>query len=189
MSFIQSEKLQEAQKAQLELLKEISSTMFSSVEQLSHLQSRALNSAVEAQFDTLGKLMVVRDPQSFAELQTSLFNPTAHVERLMEFNRQVYEVVSGTQAEIAQLTEKQVEAGAQHVQEMVEVIAKNAPAGAEPVVNTLKSAVKNAEVVYENVQKAAKQAAELAESGMAAAASAAGQASRNGAQAGAGTAQ
>ncbi|WP_150305345.1 phasin family protein [Pseudomonas saliphila] len=189
MSFIQSEKLQQAQKANLELLKEISSTMVSSVEQLSHLQSRALNSAAEEQFETLGKLMAVRDPQSFVELQTSLLNPTAQVERLMEFNRQVYEVVSGTQSEIVRLTEKQIEAGAQHVQEIVEDIAKSAPAGAEPVVTTLKAAVKNAEVVYENVQKAAKQAAEFAQSGVAAAASAAGQANRNGAHGAAGPAQ
>lgn len=77
MSFIQSEKLQEAQKAHLELLKEISSTMFKGVEQLGHLQSKALNSTAEEQFDTLGKLMAVRDPQSLAELQASFFNPTA----------------------------------------------------------------------------------------------------------------
>lgn len=189
MSFIQSEKLQDAQKAHLELLQQISSTMFSGVEQLSQLQFKAFHSASDEQFDNLGKLMAVRDPQSFAELQASLFRPTAQVDRLMEFNRQVYDVVSGTQSEIARLAEKQIEAGAQQVQEMVEVIAKNAPAGAEPAVTALKSAVENAGVVYENARKAAKQAAELAENGMAAAASAASQASRNGAQAAAGTAQ
>lgn len=188
MSFIESEELQNVQKNYLDLLQQVNSAVFSGVEQLSQLQFKALRAASEEQFDNLGKLLSVRDPQSFAQLQSSLFQPTAQAERLSEFNRQVYEVLSGTQSEISRLAEQQVEAGARQVQDMVEVIAKNAPAAAEPAVTVLKSAVESAGTVYGNAQKAAKQAAEMAESGMAAATSAAGQASRNATQA-AGAAQ
>lgn len=90
----------------------------------------------------------------------------------------MYDLVSSTQADIAKLAERQVEAGTKQVRELVDVIAKNAPAGAEPAVAVLKSALESAGSVYESAQKAAKQAAEIAENGIAAAASAAGQATR-----------
>ena len=174
MSFFDSEKLQSAQKANLDLLQQISGKVFESVEQLSQLQFKALRASSSEQFDSLRKLLSARDPQAFAELQASLTQPTAQAERLLEFNREVYDLVSSTQADIAKLAERQVEAGAKHVRELVDVIAKNAPAGAEPAVAALESAGS----VYESAQKAAKQAAEIAENGIAAAASAAGQATR-----------
>lgn len=178
MSFFDSEKLQSAQKANLDLLQQVSGKVFESVEQLSQLQFKALRASSSEQFDSLRKLLSVRDPQAFAELQTSFTQPVAQAERLLEFNREVYDLVSSTQTDIAKLAERQVEAGAKHVQELVDVIAKNAPAGAEPAVAVLKSALESAGSVYESAQKAAKQAAEIAENGIAAAASAAGQATR-----------
>ncbi len=178
MSFFDTEKLNNAQKASLELLQQANSKVFEGVEQLSQLQLRTLRASSDDQFESLRKLLLVRDPQAFAELQASFAQPSTQVERLLEYNRQVYELISGTQAEIAKLAEQQVEAGAKQVQELVEVIAKNAPAGAEPVVAVLKSALESAGSVYESAQKAARQAAEIAENGIAAAASAAGQATR-----------
>lgn len=104
----------------------------------------------------------------------------------------MYELISGTQTEIAKLAERQVEAATKQVQELVEVVAKNAPAGSEPVVAIFKSALETAGSVYDSAQKAAKQAAEIAENGIAengiaAAASAAGQATREAGKASAGT--
>lgn len=169
MSFFDSEKLQSAQKANLDLLQQISGKVFESVEQLSQLQFKALRASSSEQFDSLRKLLSVRDPQAFAEAQASFTQPAAQAERLLEFNREVYDLVSSTQADIAKLAERQVEAGAKHVRELVDVIAKNAPAGAEPAVAVLKSALESAGSVYESAQKAAKQAAEIAENGIAAA--------------------
>lgn len=178
MSFFDTEKLNSTQKANLDLLQQVSSKVFEGVEQLSQLQLKTLRASTDDQFESLRKLLSARDPQAFAELQASFVQPTIQVERLLEFNRQVYELISGTQTEIAKLAERQVEAGAKQVQELVEGIAKNAPAGAEPVVAVLKSALESASSVYESAQKAARQAAEIAENGIAAAASAAGQATR-----------
>ncbi|WP_022963381.1 phasin family protein [Halopseudomonas pelagia] len=178
MSFLDTEKLQSAQQANLDLLQQISSKVFEGVEQLSQLQFKTLRASSDDQFGSISKLLSVRDPQSFAEWQTSFTQPSVQTERLLEFNRQVYELMSGTQSEIAKLAERQVEASAKQVQELVEEIAKNAPAGTEPVAAVLKSTLASVGSVYESAQKAAKQAAEIAENGIAAAASAAGQATR-----------
>jgi phasin family protein len=180
MSFFDSEKFQNAQKANLDLLQQISGKVFASVEQLSQLQFKTLQASSEEYFDGFRKLLSVRDTQGFAELQASFTQPNVQAERLAEYNRKVQELISGTQSDIAKLTERQVEAGAKQVQEFVEVISKNAPAGSEPVVAVLKSTLANAGSVYENAQKAAKQAADIAQSGFDAATTAAGKATQAG---------
>lgn len=169
MTFFNSEKLQDAQKANLDLLQQISGKIFASVEQLTQLQIKTLQASTEEQFDGLRKLLAVRDPQGFAELQASFTQPNVQAERLAEFNRQVHALIVGTQSEIAQLTTRQVEAGTKQVQEFVEVISKNAPAGSEPVVAAFKSSLANAGTVFESAQKAVKQATDVAQSGFEAA--------------------
>lgn len=163
MSFFNPEKLQSAQKANLDLLQQISGKVFASVEQLSQLQFKALRESTEEQFEGVRKLLAVRDPQGFADLQASFSQPAAQTERLAEFNRQVQALIVGTQSDIAQLTSSQVEAGTAQVQEFVEEISKNAPAGSEPVVAAFKSGLANAGTVFENAQKTAKQATEAAQ--------------------------
>lgn len=188
MSLFDTEKLSQAQKSNLDLLQQVSGKLFESAEQLGQLQFKALRATADAQFDSLRKLAAARDPQALVDWQASFAQPTAQAERILEFNRQVYDLISGTQADIAKLAERQVESGSKQVQELVEVIAKNAPAGAEPAVAVLRSALETAGNVYDSAQKAAKQAAEIAENGIAAAASAAGQATREaGKAAGAGS--
>jgi phasin family protein len=163
MSFFNPEKLQTVQKANLDLLQQISGKVFASVEQLSQLQFKALRESTEEQFEGVRKLLAVRDPQGFADLQVSFSQPGAQTERLAEFNRQVQALIVGTQSDIAQLTSNQVEAGTAQVQEFVEEISKNAPAGSEPVVAAFKSGLANAGTVFESAQKTAKQATEAAQ--------------------------
>ena len=172
MSLFNPEKIQEAQKAQLELLQQISGKIFESVEQLTQLQFKSLRDASGEQFDSLRTQLSVTDPQDFAKLHTSFTQPTAQAERLMEFNREVYELISNTHADIAKLAESQANATAQQTQEMLETLTKNAPAGAEPAVAMFKSALESVGSTYESVQKAAKQASKMAEDGITAAATA-----------------
>ncbi|HCS43872.1 MAG TPA: phasin [Pseudomonas sp.] len=167
MSFFNSEKLQATQKANLDLIQQISGKVFASVEQLSQLQFKALRESSEEQFEGVRKLLAVRGPQDFAELQASFTQPNKQTERLTEFNRQVQALIAETQSDIAKLASSQVEAGTQQVQEFVEAISKNAPAGSEPVVNAFKSGLANAGTIFENAQKAAKQASDSAQSSFA----------------------
>ena len=183
MSFFDIEKLQSAQTANLELLQQLNTKLFEGVEQLTSLQMKALRAAAEENFDVCRKLLAVRDPQSFAALQASLVQPAAQAEKLLELNRKVYELFAATQSELSKAGETQLAAGAKQVQDAVEVISTNAPAGAEPAVAILKSALESATNVFESAQKVAKQAAEATESGIAAATKAATQAATQAASA------
>lgn len=178
MSFFDSEKLQAAQKANLELLQQVNTKVLKGFEQLSHLQISTLRSISEESFANAGKLFAARDPQTFTSVLGSIAQPAQQAERVLEFNRQVYDLVSSVQADITKLGERQAARSTQQVQELVDEIAKNAPAGSESAVAVLKSAVETAGNVMESAQKTAKQAAEIAENGIAAAATAAGQATR-----------
>lgn len=178
MSFFNSEKLQAAQKDNLELLQQVNTKVLKGFEQLSQLQLGALRSISEESFSSFGKLLSARDPQTFTSVLGSIAQPAQQAERVLEFNRQVYDLVSSVQADISKLGERQAARSTQQVQELVDEIAKNAPAGSESAVAVLKSAVETAGNVLESAQKTAKQAAEIAENGIAAAAAATGQATR-----------
>ncbi|MEE4465047.1 phasin family protein [Azotobacter chroococcum] len=176
MSFFDLEKMESASKSNLDAVQQLNSKIFESAEELYKLQFKTLRAAADDNFESLRKLLSVRDPQAFLELQASFFKPNEQAERLVEFSRQTYDLISRFQAEVTKLTERQIEIGTQQAQEIVEEICKNAPASAEPVVSVFKSAVEGAGNVYESAQKAAKQASEITASGIEAAANAAGQA-------------
>lgn len=178
MSIYDSEKLQNAQQSNLDLLQQMSSRAFEGAEQLAYLNFKALRASADEHFTHFRKLLSVRDAQGLAETQASLANPTEQLERMMEYSRQVYDLVSSTQADIASLLEKQMQSSSQQMQAAIEEMAKNAPAGSEPMVAAFKSALEGANSLFENAQKAARQATDITENGIASAASAGRQAAR-----------
>lgn len=173
MPFYNSEKLKSVQNTNLDLLQQITGKVFEGMEKFAQLQIKTLRTTSEEQIDTFRKLLSVRDPKDYSELQASFIHPAAQAQRLLGYSREVYDLISATQAELAKLTEVQVEAGARQMKEMVAEVTKNAPAGAEPVVAVMNSALDSASTVYASAQKAAKQASDIAENGMTAATSAA----------------
>lgn len=178
MATFNTDKLQDIQAHNLDLLQELSNKVFNGVEQLSQLQLKTWKATSDEGFSNLRKLLSVRDPQSFASLQASLSQPAAQAERILEFNRQVYDLISKTQANISKLAEDQVNKGGKQVQELVETIVKNAPAGSEPAVAVLKSALESANTAYDSLQKAAKKVAEMTENNINAASAAADKATK-----------
>ncbi len=173
MPFYNSEKLKSVQNTNLDLLQQITGKVFEGMEKFAQLQIKTLRTTSEEQIDTFRKLLSVRDPKDYSELQASFIHPAAQAQRLLGYSREVYDLISATQAELAKLTEVQVAAGARQMKEMVAEVTKNAPAGAEPVVAVMNSALDSASTVYASAQKAAKQASDIAENGMTAATSAA----------------
>lgn len=163
MSLFDFEKLQSAQQANLAQVQSLTGSLFASVEKLGQLQSKAFAELSAAQFDYTSKLLAVRDPKAFFELQTAFFSPTALLERQLAFNRDVFALVTGAQQEVSKFGEQQIAAGSKQVDELVEQFASSVPAAAEPAVTALKTVVSNANEAYESAQKAAKEAADIAD--------------------------
>jgi len=81
----------------------------------------------------------------------------------------VYEVTSGTQAEMTRFMESQAAEYNRSVVGLLDKFAKNAPAGSDVAVAAVKSALAAANSAYDSMTKVAKQATEIAEANFAAA--------------------
>jgi phasin family protein len=175
------EQITTAQKANLEIIFGLTNKALESVEKLVDLNLQVVKSALAENADTAKKVLSIKDAQELLALQAGLVQPVA--EKVLAYNRHLYEIASETQAEFTKATEAQFADGNAKLQAVIENVVKNAPAGSESAVALVKSAVSAANNAYESVQKAAKQAVEIAETNFQAATNAASKAAAQAAQA------
>ena len=165
-----------AQKAQLGNLFGITAKAYEGLEKLVELNLLAGKSALSEAAEASSAALSIKDPQGIFALQTTAVQPSA--EKLAAYGRQVYDIVSATNAEVAQIVESAAAEAQRAFASSFEVAFKNAPAGSENAVAFVKQAVAAANSAYESVQKAMKQAAEATEANMQAATSTATKATR-----------
>lgn len=158
------EQLTAVSKANLESLIELSQKTFEGVEKLVALNLQISRTALEESVEHAKAVLAAKDPQEVLALQNALVQPAA--EKAQAYSRQVYEIVSSTQAEFTKLAEAQVASFQDSLQSLFDTAAQNAPVGSENAVAMLKSAMSTANSVIENVQKAAKQATSTAEANL-----------------------
>ncbi|SRR5258706_14460679 len=155
------------QKAQLGNLFGVTAKAYEGLEKLVELNLQTGKTALSEVAQASSAALSVKDPQDFVALQTSSVQPS--VEKLAAYGRQVYDIVSATNAEVAQIAEAAAADAQKAFTSSFELAVKNAPAGTENAVAFVKSAVAAANSAYESVQKAVKQAAETTEANMQAA--------------------
>jgi phasin family protein len=148
-----------ANKANLETLVGLTNKAFAGVEQLIELNLAAAKAAMaDSQHQTHAALSV-KDAQQLLSLQASLFQPLA--EKAVAYNRHLYEIASSTGSDFTKAYEAQVLGAQRAFNELVDNMAKNAPAGSESAVAAFKTAVSAGNNALETVQKAVKQAADM----------------------------
>lgn len=150
-----------ANKANVETLLELSQKTFAGIEKLVELNLQAARASLEESAEHAKALLSAKDAQEILALQASLLQPAS--EKAVSYGRQVYEIASSTQAEMAKMAETQLAGAQEKVSALVDSALKNAPAGSENAAALVRSAVSAANNAYESVQKAAKQAAGMAE--------------------------
>jgi len=171
MTLLTPEQLIAAQKANFEALFSLTNKAFEGVEKLVELNLQVVKSTLAENQENVQRALSAKDPQEFLALQATFTQPIT--EKVLAYNRHLYEIASATQSEFARAAEAQYEEQNRKVQALVENVAKNAPAGSETAVAIMKSAITAANTTCETVHKAAKQAVEIAESNFNAAAAAA----------------
>jgi len=135
---------------------------FEGAEKLAELHLQLAKTALTEAAETTSALLSVKDVQELVALQTGLLQPSG--EKATAYSRHVADITLGTGAELGKLVEEQIGEAKSKFDNLVENLAKNAPAGTENVVALAKSGLAAANNAFESVQKAAKQAAEVAES-------------------------
>jgi len=150
-----------AQQAQLESFLDLSHKAFSSMEKVVELNLATARATLSESADLAKATLAAKDPQSLMALQASVLQPSA--EKVTAYGRHLADIAKSAQADAVAAAEAQVAAVQQSLHQLVDVAAKNSPAGTESGVAFVKQAVEAANSAYANVQKAAKHVTDIAE--------------------------
>ena len=151
-------------KANLDNFFGLSHQAFAGVEKLVELNLSAARASLNESTAHAKAVLGVKDAQEFIALQTSFVQPL--VEKTVSYSRHVYDITTGTTAELSKAAEAKAAEVQAAVLGYVDSALKNAPAGSESAVALFKQAVSASNTAVESIQKAAKQAADLAESNL-----------------------
>jgi hypothetical protein len=121
----------------------------------------ALVELTRKSFEGVEKLVALNLQAMRAAMQAHLVQPAA--EQVTAYSRQVYDIATSTQSDVARLVESQMATAQEKILALVDAAVKNAPAGGDGSLAMIKQAVTTANGALENVQKAAKQAVSVAE--------------------------
>jgi len=155
-------KLVEIQGESLNTAFALSTKAVERAQQLVDINFAASKAVLEEAQDGLEQALTIKDPQAFASLvQSDVFAPLGG--KLAAHQRAVAKIVREGNVELAEVAEAQIGQFQAGVQNWVQTLAANAPAGSDVFVNALKTSVDTALQGYEQFQAAAKEAAAVAE--------------------------
>ncbi len=169
--YVTPDQLTNGNKNAVEALLGLAHSNFAAFEKLSALNFNATKTAFEDIVGHTKALLGVKDVQELVNLNVAAAQPA--LEKIVAYQRSVYEVTTGSQAELTRYLEAQAGEVNRNLVGMLDKYAKNAPAGSDVAVAAVKSALAAANSAYDSMSKVAKQATEIAEATFAAATAAA----------------
>lgn len=155
------------QKAAVDTLVAAQTAVFEGFEKLVDLNLKVVKATLDEVAQKSKQATELKDTEEVSSFVSATVQPGA--DKAVAYGKHVYDIVTGVQAQLAQLAEAQIAEGREQVAAAVEQFTKNAPAGSEGAVAILKSSLATANSTYESLTKAAKQAAEVAENNLTAA--------------------
>jgi len=159
--FATPEQIVAANKASIEALVDIANNAFASAEKLNALSLGLARGLVEDSLAGARGLLGVKDVQDLIALQGSLGKPV--LEKVVTYNRSVYDIASENQAQVARLIEAQMAELNKAFGGFIDKAAESAPAGSDVAFAAMKSALAAANSAYDSVSKVARQVTEMAE--------------------------
>jgi phasin family protein len=154
------EQIAASQKAGLDAFFGLTGKVFEGVEKLVALNLQVVKSTLAESRESLTKAPGTAEPQQWFTLQAGFTAPLA--EKSLTYTRQLFDIASTTQAEVAQLAQTHCERYNANLQALIEEAAKSAPAGSEAAIAAWKSAISATATLYESLQKTGQQAVEMA---------------------------
>jgi len=164
--YVTPEQIAATNKSSVEAVLGFAQSNFAAIEKISALNFNATKTAFEDSLAHAKALMAVKDVQELVNVNAAATQPA--MEKMIAWQRGVYEVASQSQAEVTRYFEAQAQELNKSVATYLDKFAKNAPAGSDVAVAAVKSALAAANSAYDSISKAAKQATEMAEANMAA---------------------
>ncbi len=158
------EQLAAAQKANLETLSSLTNQALQSIEKLVELNMHIAKQSLSDSMTSAKKALEIKDIQQLLAHQAEAVQPMA--EKIMAYSRHLYDLAHETQDNFTKSAEKELQAGQQKINALVEEWTQNAPAGSDAAVQAMKQVIASANNVYETSQKAVKHAVQVAQTNL-----------------------
>lgn len=158
------EQIAASQSAGLDAFFGLTGKVFECVGKLVALNLQVARSTVAESQENLTKAPGTTDLQQWFALQAGVATP--FTEKSLSYSRQLFDIASTTQAEVAQLAQSQYERYNARVQELVDEAAKSAPAGSEATIVAWKAALSASATLRESLHKTSQRAVEMAGSNL-----------------------
>jgi phasin family protein len=165
--YVTPEQIQAANKSNVETFLAIANAQFAALEKLASLNATVVKNAFEDSIANTRALLGAKDVQEFVGLQNTFSQPA--IEKAIAYSKNVYEVATDTNAELAKVAERRVAEWNENFVSLLDKVSKNAPAGSDIAVAAVKSMLAAANSAYDNMNRVAKQATEMAEANVSAA--------------------
>lgn len=157
---LNTENFAATQQANVKAAVALAAKAFEGAEQLAALNLKTARSNFDQATEAALALFGAKDAQSLLALQSGLLQPSA--EQVMEYARQVGEILNATKAEFDKAASEQAVEAQNALLAAVDAAAKNAPEGTAGGVALFKSAFSAANNAFESLQKATRQATDAA---------------------------
>ncbi len=151
-----------SQQATIDNVLAVQGSFLSSFEKLVDINLKAIKASFDEVSEQSKEVLKLQDPQDAITFSSRVFQP--NTEKAVAYGKDIYDVLSGIQVDVTKLTEAQLKQFKKQVEDAIEQLSKNAPAGSEGAIALLKSSLDSANSAYDTVAKSARQAAEVAES-------------------------
>ncbi len=161
------EQLAAAQKANAEVMMALVRTAFNGVERLTALNMAASRELFNNTVNNAQQLLGAKDAAEAAKLSNELAKP--NVEKLTDYSRSVYDLVTEMQKEVTSVLESQYSSFTKNAASAVEKAKTSAPVGGDVFAATMQSMLNASTKAFENLTGLAKQFSDLAETNVKAA--------------------
>lgn len=142
--------------SQLDAFNALTGVVIDGTEKIASLNMATAKSSADDAIATTKEMLAAKDQTAFLSLATELTKPNP--EKVAAYGRELGSIVSTINAAYGKAAEAQVAQVQGNVGELVESLAKNAPAGSEDAMAMLKSSFSNANEDYEKMNGVMKQA-------------------------------
>ena len=167
MSNANIEQLAAAQKAGAEVMTALLRTAFNGVERLTALNMAASREFFNTTVTNAQQMMAAKDAAAVAKLNSDLAKP--NVDKLMEYSRSVYDLVSSMQKEVTAVMEAQYGSFQQNANSAVEKAKSAVPVGGDVFAATMQSMLGASTKAFDQMTSMAKQLSDIAEANLQAA--------------------
>ena len=155
-----------AQRANLDFLFGVAGKMLEGEEKLVRLNLDMTKTTFADWYQRVQDGLAKKDGQEVTGLQNALVLPS--MEKVLTYERQVAEITSAMQTELAEIANAQYQEVNRQVQWFVENVAQNTPVGSEAAIAFMKQGFSLVSTAYESAQRATKQAVDVAQSNLSA---------------------